>query len=323
MQYRTTRGIQYEDVAQAADALLQEGVRPTIERIRMQIGRGSPNTVSPMLEQWFAGLGARLAGTGGPVPANGLPDAVTKAATALWNTACEQAQAQAQAEWLARRAAVDAEAVQITEARAQLEAREMALHERLRSMGEALQHTTQQLDESNERYKSAQRALEARSEEAAAQRATAARLTEQYATLEQRLGAAQRQMQDERTALEERHTLSERRWLEEVDRARQETRKSTLLVHENARKVTHLQSALDAAQATHQAAALAQEQQINRLREALASAEGQVVQGQQLLSQLQHSTLLASNAAPRTRQLGARSARTPAPSRQKLGKNRF
>ena len=60
------RGIQEEDVFRAADALLAEGLRPTIERVRLKIGRGSPNTVSPMLERWFASLGERLAG--GPSP---------------------------------------------------------------------------------------------------------------------------------------------------------------------------------------------------------------------------------------------------------------
>jgi hypothetical protein len=38
--------------------LLAEGLRPTIERVRQKIGRGSPNTVSPMLERGFASLGA-------------------------------------------------------------------------------------------------------------------------------------------------------------------------------------------------------------------------------------------------------------------------
>ena len=83
MQYRTSRGIQYEDVAQAADALLQEGSRPTIERIRLRLGRGSPNTVSPMLEQWFAGLGQRL---GGVVPMssdNAVPALVIHGRTRL------------------------------------------------------------------------------------------------------------------------------------------------------------------------------------------------------------------------------------------------
>src|SRR4030095_17132254 len=57
-----SRGIRPEDVFDAADRLLAEGLRPTIERVRQKIGRGSPNTVSPMLERWFASLGAWLAG---------------------------------------------------------------------------------------------------------------------------------------------------------------------------------------------------------------------------------------------------------------------
>ena len=34
------RGIQESDVFGAADALLAEGKRPTIERVRLKIGRG-------------------------------------------------------------------------------------------------------------------------------------------------------------------------------------------------------------------------------------------------------------------------------------------
>ena len=58
---RSPRAIQRDDVWAAADALLLEGKRPTIERVRQKIGRGSPNTVSPMLEEWFATLGPRMA----------------------------------------------------------------------------------------------------------------------------------------------------------------------------------------------------------------------------------------------------------------------
>ena len=43
-----------------AERLLAEGKRPTIERVRLKMGRGSPNTVSPMLERWFVTLGERL-----------------------------------------------------------------------------------------------------------------------------------------------------------------------------------------------------------------------------------------------------------------------
>ena len=59
---RGGRGIQESQVWEAADALVHEGLRPTIERVRQKIGSGSPNTVSPMLERWFATLGKRLDG---------------------------------------------------------------------------------------------------------------------------------------------------------------------------------------------------------------------------------------------------------------------
>src|ERR1043165_3476211 len=94
-QFRT-RGIQEEDVFKAADALLAEGLRPTIERVRMKIGRGSPNTVSPMLERWFASLGQRL--TGGVhhlAPGNdadGVPVSVRNATRLLWETARREAE---------------------------------------------------------------------------------------------------------------------------------------------------------------------------------------------------------------------------------------
>ena len=54
------RGITETDVWTASDALLLEGARPTIERVRQKIGRGSPNTVSPYLDTWFKSLGARI-----------------------------------------------------------------------------------------------------------------------------------------------------------------------------------------------------------------------------------------------------------------------
>ena len=42
---KTTRGVQEQDVWAAADAVLLQGERPTIERVLQHMGRGSPNTV--------------------------------------------------------------------------------------------------------------------------------------------------------------------------------------------------------------------------------------------------------------------------------------
>jgi len=104
---RSGRGIQEAQVWEAADALLQEGLRPTIERVRQKIGSGSPNTVSPMLERWFATLGKRLDGHGANLAdgeAHQLPLAVVQAAKLFWESARREAdQVQVQKTEAARR----------------------------------------------------------------------------------------------------------------------------------------------------------------------------------------------------------------------------
>jgi hypothetical protein len=60
MQPQSSRGVQQHEVNAAADALLAQQVRPTVERVRLKIGHGSPNTLAPMLERWFADLAPRL-----------------------------------------------------------------------------------------------------------------------------------------------------------------------------------------------------------------------------------------------------------------------
>ena len=319
MQYRTSRGIQYEDVAQAADALLQEGSRPTIERIRLRLGRGSPNTVSPMLEQWFGGLGQRLGGVANPMsasPENAVPTPVLQAAQALWAAASSAADESAAQDWFARQAEQDITAEELEITRAQLQARELALDERLQAMETALTLSTQQLRESNERAKTQQAALAQREQElrdvrdalsAAAQRSSA-----QLAALQQQLEQAQAQAHDERSAIEARHLANERRWLEEVDRARQEARKAALLAQEEAKKTALLQTqaelaavtAADALQAVNDVHA----QQLQALREELASTQTL------LLQQIRPMPI----AAPALRA----SVLLRVPLRRKLGRNR-
>ena len=88
-----SRGINQIDVWQACDTLLLAGARPTIERVRQTIGRGSPNTVSPYLDSWFKQLGTRIQDPNA-FTANSArsatPDPVTQAAQLLWEAAVEQ-----------------------------------------------------------------------------------------------------------------------------------------------------------------------------------------------------------------------------------------
>jgi len=54
------RGITESDVHTAADELVANGERPTVERIRAHLGTGSPNTVTRWLDTWWKNLGLRL-----------------------------------------------------------------------------------------------------------------------------------------------------------------------------------------------------------------------------------------------------------------------
>jgi Plasmid replication region DNA-binding N-term len=82
------RGITQSDVSHAADTLLRSGDRPTIEKIRTKIGRGSPNTINPMLDAWWKTLSARL--DAGPAALHRLPENVAHIAEALWMQALEE-----------------------------------------------------------------------------------------------------------------------------------------------------------------------------------------------------------------------------------------
>jgi secreted Zn-dependent insulinase-like peptidase len=91
------RGVRAVDVAQAADALLRVGERPTIEKVRARLGSGSPNTINPLLDLWWKKIGARLE-TKGPAALERLPELVAHVAEALWLQALQEAQQRAKRE---------------------------------------------------------------------------------------------------------------------------------------------------------------------------------------------------------------------------------
>jgi hypothetical protein len=99
-----SRGIASTDVERAADALLREGERPTIERIRARLGRGSPNTINPLLDAWWKRLAGRL--DAGPAALHRLPEPVLLAAEGLWMQTLDEARHRAAAEEGSRRASL-------------------------------------------------------------------------------------------------------------------------------------------------------------------------------------------------------------------------
>jgi Plasmid replication region DNA-binding N-term len=91
-----SRGITSRDVELAADALLRAGERPTIEKIREKIGRGSPNTINPILDAWWKRLASRL--DAGPAALHRLPESVAHVAEALWMQALDEGRRRAEQE---------------------------------------------------------------------------------------------------------------------------------------------------------------------------------------------------------------------------------
>lgn len=47
-------GVTFEQVVEAAKAIAAEGENPTIQRVRLSLGTGSPNTIHKHLRQWIA-----------------------------------------------------------------------------------------------------------------------------------------------------------------------------------------------------------------------------------------------------------------------------
>jgi hypothetical protein len=92
------------DVDRAADALLREGERPTIERIRARLGRGSPNTINPLLDAWWKRLAGRL--DAGPAALHRLPEPVLLAAEGLWMQTLDEARRRAAAEQGSKKASL-------------------------------------------------------------------------------------------------------------------------------------------------------------------------------------------------------------------------
>ena len=225
----SSRGVQQDDVSNACDALWLDGVRPTNERTRLKLGRGSPNTIGPMLDAWWKQKMALSTGTG---PASveqvlGFPSPVLDSMRELWQSALRHS---------ARIAEVGIEAVrvQFEQDRAALQASEVALGERERSLEASRASMEETLGTTREALTAAQRQVT----DLEAQRSTLAGQLDEARTgldLSVRRIDAMRLESEANSAghakslkeQQERHDAQERRQLLEIDRAREEARAAT------------------------------------------------------------------------------------------------
>lgn len=231
------RGITEKDVWTACDTLLVSGSRPTIERVRHHLGRGSPNTVGPHLDTWFKGLGARIQDPAAFTAPSGVPDPVHAAASQLWEAAqaearrhIEQRVAQGLAEAEARALASETRAQQ---AEAALQASAMAVQraqEEVTRVAAALEqalhnHAAEKarVDEVRTASAAAHLRFQQLEAEMASQRTEAAK---QVAAAIERADAADRRVAMELERERSARTKAERAaesWAAKADAARRET----------------------------------------------------------------------------------------------------
>lgn len=230
MQSKSTRGVQQEEVWAAADALIAAGERPTIERVRLKIGRGSPNTVSPMLETWFATLGPRLGvALAGTQAEEGAPKELRQALDKVWATAVASARDEADRALEPERDRLAQQGLKLDIARQELLQREVALTERGIALEHALELAKSQLRDQAVQLEKASRDLEQA-------RSSLATLVRERDADRRQFNEQLRTLAEERQRTEQRATANERRLLEEVDRARQEAKQSARALEDTVQK---------------------------------------------------------------------------------------
>jgi len=215
-------GVSLEDIAAAADALLDAGERPTAERIRGQLGRGSPNTIGPLLDRWWATVGARLRQQQAKLALPDAPAAVAALATQLWEQALAAAQSQAQTALAEQRTTLDV-------ARAELAEQEAGWRQQVHDHARLADHARQLLGAAEQRLADLQQLLDQQAgqlADLAAQRTAlqdrVALLETDNATLQLRAAEQAAAVAAERQRHSEHLRAVEDRAHGEVDRARQE-----------------------------------------------------------------------------------------------------
>lgn len=220
------RGVQQEEVSAAADALLAEQIKPSIERVRQKLGRGSPNTVGPMLEVWFMALGERLKGVNNDQSTAQVPPEVQGAMTAMWQLALAQAHDSLQAEREALLNSLQAQTAQLDQQLQAIEVERATFTQKFEFLSASLEQNKSQLQALNEQMAQMQASLNKKDIELAQARQALEQQIEhnqheQRRNNEQALGYA-----DKLSQQQQRFDSTERRLLLDVDRERQTARKA-------------------------------------------------------------------------------------------------
>lgn len=246
------RGITETDVHTAADELVANGDRPTVERIRAHLGTGSPNTVTRWLDTWWKNLGIRLQPKRPDLKDS--PAALAELAGQWWALALEHARESVLEELADTRQSLAAEYDELRVQQQSFADEGSALHAKATASAQSERLALTQVAELRQLVDQLQSQLA----ESARQRASTDQRLEQVESarraMEARLQELQELARSERDSLIEHARSVENRAAREVDQARQQAKelqiRSWSLEKLHAATEQSLSGALKAAQRT-------------------------------------------------------------------------
>lgn len=275
------KGITQEDVFGAADALLARGARPTIERVRREIGRGSPNTVNPLLDAWWESLSERVRGEG--KSKHSIPAALEKAVEEVFEQLRDAAHAEANAGLDTTRAALAERESELSKREARLEAERAGLTQSIDTLQEEL-HAQRA---SNKTLTASERDLRKALSRSQAESRRLSGLVEKAEVERGRLSEAHAA---EISRLQAHAEGQDSHWQREVDRLRQDFKQARASAAKERRQCTRLAKRLETAQTgekTSRSDLRSLEKTLSREREARIRAEAKTTAAADLQKSLQ------------------------------------
>lgn len=249
LQNERRKGIQAVDVERAADQLLAAGERPTIEKVRAQLGRGSPNTIAPLLDLWFGGLGRRVRGLAGAEGwGDQLPASLLTSAEALWRQAQEEASEAAQRALAPVKDDLAQQTLRLEERSQALVQQEALWLERQASLERSLQVAEQQLAALQSQCAQAQQEARAKTQKIEALELSLRQSQERREHLDAQHGRELQQLAEDRRKAEERYDSATARAALEIDRVRQELKAERALRQSTEKETKVAQDLLQEAQ---------------------------------------------------------------------------
>ena len=306
------RGITRDDVRKAADALLHDGERPTVEKVRLRLGTGSPNTIAPHLDAWWTDLSGRVIANERRMKLPDAPKSVAMLAQQLWDEAIEVAAKQANDALVLERHALDEDRNALSSERAAMKETLAAAETRAERAAEAEAAARLRIADLQENIRLLGDQLQAERDARTIEQARAASLEADKRGLQQQLDDYRDRLATQADAAAQHIRGVEEHAAKEIDRARQETKEiraeraeaqselkaSRTELARLADELRQVSGRLDAANAQKTAAdALAAAEADRRV-----AAEGLLRDAQELIARLG-----SKQVAPNSAQVGERS----------------